>query len=171
MTAYHLVHQNTGARHLHLDCADLNNAFMLTLKTSPQDSTGVAHVLEHTSLCGGEKYPIRDPFFNMLKRSLKTYMNAWTGTNTKLFYIIIFTNIIQGPDYTSYPFSTCNMKDYYNLMSVYLDAVYFPKLDKYDFMQEGHRYEYSVFDDPSTPLEIKGIVFNEMKGAMVKSLS
>lgn len=69
----------TGARHLHLDCEDTNNVFMITFKTSPTNSTGVAHVLEHTALCGSQKYPIRDPFFNMLKRSVQTYMNAWTG--------------------------------------------------------------------------------------------
>lgn len=79
----------------------------------------MAHILEHTALCGSAKFPIRDPFFNMLKRSLQTYMNAWTG-----------------PDYTSYPFATQNAQDYYNLLAVYLDAAYFPRLDEYDFMQE-----------------------------------
>lgn len=133
---------------MHLDCEDTNNVFMITFKTSPTDSTGVAHVLEHTALCGSEKYPIRDPFFNMLKRSVKTYMNAWTGQ-----------------DFTSYPFSTENVQDYYNLMSVYLDATFFPQLRELDFKQEGHRLEFS--DDGN--LEVKGVVYNEMKGAMVST--
>ena len=86
---------------------------------------GVAHILEHTTLCGSKKYPVRDPFFNMIKRSLNTYMNAWTA-----------------PDYTSYPFSTQNEKDFTNLLSVYLDATFFPNLEKFDFLQEGHRLEF-----------------------------
>lgn len=149
LDAYHLVHNATGANHLHIDTSDTNNVFMVTFKTTPTDSTGVAHILEHTALCGSEKYPIRDPFFNMTRRSLKTFMNAWTA-----------------PDYTSYPFSTENEKDYYNLLSVYLDAAYFPRLDRMDFLQEGHRLEFTNPDDKTSPLEIKGIVFNEMKGAM-----
>lgn len=86
--------------------------FSVTFKTIPQDSTGIAHILEHTTLCGSKKYPVRDPFFNMIKRSLNTYMNAWTG-----------------PDFTSYPFTTQNPIDYSNLLSVYLDAVFFPNLN------------------------------------------
>eukprot|EP01127_Copromyxa_protea_P016926 TRINITY_DN5118_c0_g1_i1.p1 TRINITY_DN5118_c0_g1~~TRINITY_DN5118_c0_g1_i1.p1 ORF type:complete len:1008 (-),score=294.23 TRINITY_DN5118_c0_g1_i1:45-3068(-) len=148
ITAYELSHDKTGARHLHLDCEDTNNVFMATFKTSPTDSTGVAHVLEHTALCGSEKYPIRDPFFNMLKRSVKTYMNAWTGQ-----------------DFTSYPFGSENVQDFYNLMSVYLDATFHPQLSEWDFKQEGHRLEFS--EDGS--LEVKGIVYNEMKGAMAES--
>jgi hypothetical protein len=114
----------------------------------------VAHVLEHTSLCGSKKYPIRDPFFNMIKRSLNTYMNAWTGS-----------------DFTSYPFSSENYQDYCNLMAVYLDAVYYPLLDRMDFLQEGHRLEHTNPEDVNSPLEIKGIVYNEMKGAMAESAS
>jgi hypothetical protein len=149
ITAYYLVHDVTGARHLHIESDDTNNVFCTTFKTTPTDSTGVAHILEHTVLCGSEKYPVRDPFFNMLKRSLNTYMNAWTGG-----------------DFTSYPFATQNEKDYYNLLSVYLDATYFPKLEEYDFMQEGHRLELSNPEDLNSALEFKGVVYNEMKGAM-----
>uniref|UniRef100_A0A6B2KXD1 Presequence protease, mitochondrial n=1 Tax=Arcella intermedia TaxID=1963864 RepID=A0A6B2KXD1_9EUKA len=148
-TAYQFLHLKTNAQHVHIASEDTNNVCMTTFKTSPEDSTGVAHVLEHTALCGSKKYPIRDPFFNMIKRSLQTYMNAWTG-----------------PDFTSYPFSTENEKDFYNLFSVYLDAAYFPNLDRWDFLQEGHRLEFQDPNDPNSPLEFKGIVFNEMKGAM-----
>ena len=94
----------------------------MLFRTPPTNSKGVTHIIEHSVLCGSKKYPIRDPFMNMLKRSLNTYMNAWTGS-----------------DFTMYPFSTQNQIDYYNLMSVYLDAVFAPRLRKLDFMQEGHR--------------------------------
>eukprot|EP01130_Rhizamoeba_saxonica_P015123 TRINITY_DN6729_c0_g1_i1.p1 TRINITY_DN6729_c0_g1~~TRINITY_DN6729_c0_g1_i1.p1 ORF type:complete len:999 (-),score=245.19 TRINITY_DN6729_c0_g1_i1:23-3019(-) len=152
ITAYMLTHTKTGARHLHLDCDDTNNVFMKTFKTTPRDSTGVAHVLEHTTLCGSEKYPVKDPFFNMLKRSLKTEMNAWTGG-----------------DFTSYIFSTENEQDYKNLLSVYADAVYHPKLEPLDFMQEGHHLEFEEIDNPESNLIYKGVVFNEMKGALADS--
>ncbi|EGG15194.1 peptidase M16 family protein [Cavenderia fasciculata] len=146
---YTLEHEKTGAKHLHIDCEDKNNIFSVTFRTTPMDSTGVAHILEHTTLCGSKKYPVRDPFFNMLKRSLNTYMNAWTA-----------------PDHTSYPFGTQDETDYYNLLGVYLDATFFPNLAEHDFRQEGHRLEFEKNDDPSTPLQYKGIVFNEMKGAL-----
>ncbi|GAM17785.1 hypothetical protein SAMD00019534_009600 [Acytostelium subglobosum LB1] len=146
---YRLLHEKTGAQHLHIDCEDKNNVFSVTFKTTPHDSTGVAHILEHTTLCGSKRYPVRDPFFNMLKRSLNTYMNAWTA-----------------PDHTSYPFGTQDPKDYYNLLSVYLDATFFPLLSESDFRQEGHRLEFEVLDQPSSALKFKGIVFNEMKGAL-----
>jgi Zn-dependent M16 (insulinase) family peptidase len=149
-TVYELEHLATGAKHLHIECDDTNNVFCTAFRTTPHDSTGVAHILEHTVLCGSEKYPVRDPFFNMLKRSLNTYMNAWTSD-----------------DYTSYPFATENPKDYYNLLSVYLDAIYFPKLDEYDFMQEGHRLEVNQDTNGSNvSLQIKGVVYNEMKGEL-----
>jgi len=149
ITAVSLVHDVTGARYLHADSEDQNNCFNVTFRTTPTDSTGVAHVLEHTALCGSEKYPIRDPFFNMLKRSLNTFMNAMTA-----------------PDFTMYPFSTRNAQDYYNLLSVYLDASFFPKLTASDFKQEGHRLEFEDPEDKSSKLTYKGVVFNEMKGAM-----
>lgn len=142
-------HPGTGARHLHLEADDDNNAFMVAFPTIPSDSTGVAHILEHTTLCGSRRYPVRDPFFMMLRRSLNTFMNAFTGN-----------------DMTAYPFATCNAKDFENLLSVYLDCVFFPRLDELDFAQEGHRLEFSVPDDPSSPLVYRGVVYNEMKGAM-----
>ncbi|KFO24997.1 Presequence protease, mitochondrial [Fukomys damarensis] len=148
LTAVKLSHDNTGARHLHLAREDTNNLFSVQFRTTPMDSTGVPHVLEHTVLCGSQKYPCRDPFFRMLNRSLSTFMNAFTAS-----------------DYTLYPFSTQNAKDFQNLLSVYLDATFFPCLRELDFWQEGWRLEHTNPSDPQTPLIFKGVVFNEMKGA------
>jgi Zn-dependent M16 (insulinase) family peptidase len=145
---YRLHHTATGARHLHISTRDKENTFGVTFKTVPRDSTGVAHILEHTALCGSLKYPVRDPFFSMLKRSLSTFMNAFTAS-----------------DWTMYPFSTQNTTDYYNLMDVYLDAAFFPKLDALSFKQEGHRLEIET-DGEAEALAYKGVVYNEMKGAM-----
>ncbi|MCW8965029.1 MAG: insulinase family protein, partial [Gammaproteobacteria bacterium] len=142
-------HKVTGARHLHLGCDDDNNVFMVAFMTEPQDSTGVAHILEHTSLCGSQQYPVRDPFFMMIRRSLNNFMNAFTSS-----------------DWTAYPFASQNRKDFDNLLKVYLDAAFFPNLDQLDFLQEGHRVEFAEADDPDSELEFKGVVFNEMKGAM-----
>ncbi|XP_072033741.1 presequence protease, mitochondrial-like isoform X2 [Amphiura filiformis] len=113
------------------------------------DSTGVPHILEHTTLCGSQKYPCRDPFFKMLNRSLSTFMNAWTAS-----------------DYTMYPFSTMNPQDFENLLSVYLDAAFFPRLRELDFRQEGWRLEHENNQDCNSPIIFKGVVFNEMKGAL-----
>ncbi|WP_322522001.1 insulinase family protein [Guyparkeria halophila] len=142
-------HDKTGARHYHLATDDDQNVFLVGLRTVPEDSTGVAHILEHTALCGSERFPVRDPFFMMIRRSLNTFMNAFTSS-----------------DWTAYPFASCNEKDYYNLLDVYLDATFFSRIDELDFRQEGHRVEFEQWDDPSTPLTFKGVVFNEMKGAM-----
>lgn len=142
-------HLATRARHLHLNAKDNNNAFLVAFSTVPQDSTGVAHILEHTALCGSERYPVRDPFFMMMRRSLSTFMNALTAS-----------------DWTAYPFATQNRKDFDNLLRVYLDAVFFPWLDPLDFAQEGHRVEFVKPTDPSAELTYKGVVYNEMKGAM-----
>ena len=148
-------HAATGARHLHFACADSNNAFMVVLPTLPQDSTGVAHILEHTTLCGSQRYPVRDPFFMMLRRSLNTFMNAFTSS-----------------DSTAYPFATQNRKDFDNLLKVYLDAVFFPNLHPLDFAQEGWRVEVADDDTAATPrLEYHGVVYNEMKGAMSAPIS
>ncbi len=149
---YELEHAASGARHIHLSNDDRENTFAVAFKTVPKDSTGVAHILEHTVLCGSEKYPVRDPFFSMLKRSLSTFMNAFTAS-----------------DWTMYPFSTQNSKDYRNLMDVYLDAIFFPKLTELSFKQEGHRLEIngeSAGGGVSSQLVYKGVVYNEMKGAM-----
>ncbi len=147
------VHPATGAVHLHLSSKSEENVFMVALRTVPEDSTGVAHVLEHTALCGSERYPVRDPFFMMLRRSLNTFMNAFTSS-----------------DWTAYPFATQNKKDFSNLLDVYLDAVFFSRLDPLDFAQEGHRVEFEN-DDANQPLVFKGVVFNEMKGAMSSASS
>ncbi len=144
-----LIHEPTGARHIHIACADDNNAFLVVFPTVPTDSTGVAHILEHVVLAGSERYPVRDPFFAMGPRSLATFMNALTF-----------------PDMTAYPFSTRNQKDFFNLLSVYLDACFFPAMDEPTFRQEGWRYEFSTPEDTNSQLEYKGVVFNEMKGAM-----
>lgn len=149
LTAIDLVHDKTRARHVHLDRADTNNVFSIGFKTNPPDFTGVPHILEHTTLCGSEKFPVRDPFFNMLTRSLANFMNAMTGF-----------------DYTFYPFATTNHRDFNNLQQVYLDAVYKPLLRREDFSQEGWRLENEDPNDKSTPLNFKGVVFNEMKGQM-----
>jgi len=150
---YALKHLSTGARHIHISNDDAENTFSVALKTVPRDSTGVAHILEHTVLCGSKKYAVRDPFFSMLKRSLNTFMNAFTSS-----------------DWTMYPFSTQNCKDFYNLMGVYLDAVFSPRLEELSFKQEGHRLEIEenpVAQDPADDrLIYKGVVYNEMKGAM-----
>uniref|UniRef100_A0A669E204 Pitrilysin metalloproteinase 1 n=1 Tax=Oreochromis niloticus TaxID=8128 RepID=A0A669E204_ORENI len=148
LTAVKLTHDKTGAQYLHAARDDSNNLFSVQFRTTPMDSTGVPHILEHTVLCGSEKYPCRDPFFKMLNRSLSTFMNAFTAS-----------------DYTMYPFSTQNGKDFQNLLSVYLDAVFFPCLREQDFWQEGWRLENEDPTDPNSPLVFKGVVFNEMKGA------
>ncbi|XP_057400410.1 presequence protease, mitochondrial isoform X3 [Balaenoptera acutorostrata] len=148
LTAVKLSHDSTGAQHLHLAREDRNNLFSVQFRTAPADSSGAPHVLEHTVLCGSQRYPCRDPFFKMLNRSLSTFMNAFTAS-----------------DYTLYPFSTQNPKDFQNLLSVYLDAAFFPCLRELDFCQEGWRLEHEDPSDPQTPLVFKGVVFNEMKGA------
>lgn len=142
-------HIETGARHIHFNTEDNNNAFLVAFKTVPQDSTGVAHILEHTSLCGSKRYPVRDPFFMMTRRSLSTFMNAFTAS-----------------DWTAYPFATQSRKDFDNLLQVYLDAAFFPSLDKLDFLQEGIRTEFKKNGAGGESLVFKGVVFNEMKGAM-----
>jgi Zn-dependent M16 (insulinase) family peptidase len=142
-------HIKTGAQHIHIDADNNENVFLVALRTVPQDDTGVAHILEHTALCGSEKYPVRDPFFMMIRRSLNTFMNAFTSS-----------------DWTAYPFASQNRKDFNNLLDVYLDAVFFSRLDPLDFAQEGHRVEFSEPNNADSELVFKGVVFNEMKGAM-----
>jgi Zn-dependent M16 (insulinase) family peptidase len=143
------LHPATGARHFHLASEDDNNGFMVAFPTVPEDSTGIAHILEHTTLCGSRRYPVRDPFFMMLRRSLNTFMNAFTGS-----------------DSTAYPFATRNRRDFDNLLGIYLDAVFFPNLDPLDFAQEGWRVEFAESGNPARGLVYKGVVYNEMKGAM-----
>ncbi|XP_072391784.1 presequence protease, mitochondrial isoform X1 [Diabrotica undecimpunctata] len=151
-TALYLLHEKTKAQYLHLYRNDSNNVFSVNLRTTPMNSTGLPHILEHTVLCGSEIFPVRDPFFKMLNRSLATFMNALTG-----------------PDYTMYPFSTLNYTDYLNLQKVYLDAVFRPQLKELDFMQEGWRLENVVPNDINSDIIIKGIVYNEMKGVFASN--
>lgn len=152
---YYLIHQLTGAEHLHIQKdGDSNNVFSVSLRTTPKNSTGVAHILEHLALCGSKKYAVRDPFFKMTTRSLATFMNAFTG-----------------PDCTIYPFSTQNKKDFENLLSVYTDAVFFPRLRPVDFRQEGWRLEHEKPNKKETPIVLKGVVYNEMKGVFSSSAS
>jgi len=148
-TYIELRHERTGARHIHIECPDDNNGFAVFFPTAPTDSTGVAHILEHVVLAGSRKFPVRDPFFSMTTRSLATFMNAFTR-----------------PDSTTYLFSTRNPKDYGNLLEVYLDATFFPKLSEDAFKQEGIRFEFEDPSDPKSGLRYKGVVFNEMKGAL-----
>jgi len=148
-TLLQLRHDRTGARMVHLATTDRNNLFAVGFRTPPADSSGIAHILEHTTLCGSQRFPVRDPFFAMIRRSLNTFMNAMTAS-----------------DWTFYPFASQNRTDFYNLLSIYLDATFFPLLREADFHQEGHRLEFADPDDPATPLVRRGVVFNEMQGAM-----
>lgn len=147
-------HTATSALHLHFAADHPESVFMVAFRTLPQDSTGVAHILEHTVLCGSQKYPVRDPFFLMLRRSLNSFMNAFTGS-----------------DFTAYPFASQNRQDFCNLMDVYLDAVFFPNLDARDFGQEGHHLAFAEPDNPESPLIQLGVVYNEMKGDASSPLS
>lgn len=144
-----LVHVPTGAQIMHIENDDPENLFCLSFKTLPSSSNGAPHILEHTVLCGSRRFPVKDPFFSMNRRSLNTFMNALTGS-----------------DFTCYPAATQVEKDFYNLLEVYLDAVFHPLLKEMSFLQEGHRFEFSIPDDPTSDLEIKGIVYNEMKGSL-----
>ena len=143
------AHRTTGALHYHLASDNPENVFLVAFRTMPMDSTGVAHILEHTVLCGSQRFPVRDPFFMMIRRSLNTFMNAFTSA-----------------DWTAYPFASKNRKDFANLLSVYLDAAFFARLHELDFAQEGHRLEFSEPGNPASELKYKGVVYNEMKGAM-----
>ena len=124
---------------------DENKVFGITFRTPPTDSTGIAHILEHSVLCGSRKYPVKEPFVELLKGSLQTFLNAFTY-----------------PDKTCYPVASQNLQDFYNLIDVYLDAVFYPRLTPFIFQQEGWHFE---LEDLENPLSYKGVVFNEMKGA------
>ena len=137
-------HDRTGARLLSLVNDDENKVFGISFRTPPADSTGVAHILEHSVLCGSRKYPVKEPFVELLKGSLQTFLNAFTY-----------------PDKTCYPVASQNIKDFYNLIDVYLDAVFHPRLTPEVFGQEGWHYEV----DADGTLSIQGVVYNEMKGA------
>jgi Zn-dependent M16 (insulinase) family peptidase len=145
-TAHMFRHQKSGARLLYLENDDDNKVFSITFRTPPPDNTGVPHILEHSVLCGSRKFPLKEPFVELIKGSLNTYLNAMTFS-----------------DKTMYPVASQNEKDFQNLMDVYLDAVFFPNIYKYPeiLMQEGWHYE---LDDPAGELTYKGVVYNEMKG-------
>ena len=142
---YILKHKKTGARITLLLNDDENKVFYIGFRTPPKDSTGVAHILEHSVLCGSKNYPVKDPFVELVKGSLNTFLNAMTY-----------------PDKTVYPVASCNDKDFKNLVNVYMDAVFYPNIYKEEkiFRQEGWHYELE--DDRLT---INGVVYNEMKGA------
>lgn len=142
-----LRHKKTGARVALLSNDDENKVFYIGFRTPPQDSTGVAHIIEHSVLCGSREFPVKDPFVELVKGSLNTFLNAMTY-----------------PDKTIYPVASCNDKDFQNLMHVYLDAVFYPNIyyNKNIFLQEGWHYE---LDSPEDELTVNGVVYNEMKGA------
>ncbi|MGA2404465.1 MAG: insulinase family protein, partial [Syntrophobacteraceae bacterium] len=137
-------HIPTGAELLSIINEDDNKVFGICFRTPPSDSSGIAHILEHSVLCGSRKYPVKEPFVELVKGSLKTFLNAFTY-----------------PDKTCYPVASQNVQDFYNLIDVYLDAVFYPRLTPFVLQQEGWHYE---LDDPESPLTIKGVVYNEMKG-------
>lgn len=142
-----LRHKKSGARIAILSNNDDNKVFYISFRTPPEDETGVPHIIEHTTLCGSKKFPVKDPFIELAKGSLNTFLNAMTY-----------------PDKTVYPVASCNDQDFKNLMDVYLDAVFNPNITKYEeiFKQEGWHYELTGKDDE---LKINGVVYNEMKGA------
>lgn len=145
--SYLLRHKKTGARVALLENGDENKVFYIGFRTPPENSTGVAHILEHSVLCGSKEFPVKDPFVELVKGSLNTFLNAMTY-----------------PDKTVYPIASCNDKDFQNLMHVYLDAVFYPRIYDTDkiFRQEGWHYELGSTEDELT---INGVVYNEMKGA------
>lgn len=147
-TAYLFLHKKSGARLLYLKNEDNNKVFNVAFKTPPTDDCGTPHILEHSVLCGSRKYEAKDPFNELAKGSLNTFLNAMTYA-----------------DKTMYPIASCNEKDFHNLMDVYMDAVFFPKIyeKKEIFQQEGWRY---LLKDADAPLEVTGVVYNEMKGAL-----
>ena len=163
--AYVLRHTASGARLLYLACDDENKAFAIGFKTPPADSTGVFHILEHSVLCGSAKFPVKEPFVDLIKSSMQTFLNAMTY-----------------PDKTIYPVATTNEQDLYNLMDVYLDAVFNPAIYTKPtiFEQEGWHYELDLPEgdgDSSAAslhegtLRYNGVVFNEMKGALSDPMS
>ena len=140
-------HKKTGARVALVSNDDENKVFYIGFRTTPKDSTGVAHILEHSVLCGSKEFPVKDPFVELVKGSLNTFLNAMTY-----------------PDKTVYPVASCNDKDFQNLMHVYLDAVFYPNIYKNEsiFRQEGWHYE---LEGDEEELKVNGVVYNEMKGA------
>ena len=143
-----LRHKKTGARIALLPKNDNNKVFYIAFRTPPEDSTGVAHIIEHSVLCGSRNFPVKDPFIELAKGSLNTFLNAMTY-----------------PDKTVYPVASCNEQDFKNLMHVYLDAVFYPNIyrEQNIFRQEGWHYEA---DSADSEITVNGVVYNEMKGAL-----
>ena len=137
-------HARTGAELVSVENNDENKSFMISFKTPPDDDTGLPHIMEHSVLAGSRKYPVKEPFVEMYKTSLNTFLNAMTRS-----------------DSTVYPVASANLQDFYNLVDVYLDAVFYPRIDRKTLMRQGWHYETS---DEDAPLDYKGVVFNEMKG-------
>ena len=144
---YYFKHEKSGARLFKIATDDQNKLFNIAFKTTPQDDYGTPHIMEHSVLNGSKNFPVKSPFDVLIKGSLNTFLNAMTGA-----------------DITTYPVASMNDKDYFNLMHVYLDAVFYPKVltDKRIFMQEGWHHE---LDNPEDEITYKGVVYNEMKGA------
>ena len=140
-------HKKSGARLVLLSNDDENKVFSIGFRTPPYNDTGLQHIIEHTVLCGSRKYPVKDPFVELCKGSLNTFLNAMTY-----------------PDKTVYPVASCNMADFKNIMDVYMDAVFYPNIYKREeiFMHEGWHYE---LDNAEDELKYNGVVYNEMKGA------
>lgn len=146
--AYEMIHPQSGARLIYLQNDDEENLFSVAFKTPPYDNTGLPHILEHSVLCGSKRYPVKDPFVELLKTSLATFLNAMTY-----------------PDKTVYPCASMNEEDFHNIVRVYCDAVFFPLLSESHFKQEGHRF--TISGDPKSKncsLSVQGVVYNEMKG-------
>ena len=145
---YLMVHEKSGAKLLYLDTTDDNKVFSIGFRTPPDNSKGTPHILEHSTLCGSRKFPLKEPFVELVKGSLNTFLNAMTW-----------------PDKTMYPVASRNAVDFHNLMDVYLDAVFYPNCidDPQILMQEGWHYE---LEDKDSELIYNGVVYNEMKGAL-----
>ena len=146
LEGFEFVHLRSRLKYFHLETADTSNVLCIGFCTPNGNSKGIPHILEHTTLCGSREFPVRDPFFHMLRRSLSSFMNAMTGM-----------------DYTLYPFQTVNPTDFQNLLRVYLDSTFHPLLRELDFTQEGHRLVYA-----DKQLSVQGVVYNEMKGALAE---
>lgn len=146
-TGYYYRHDKTGANLIYLECPDTNKVFTVGFKTPVTNGTGVPHIIEHSTLCGSDKYPVKEPFVELMKGSLNTFLNAFTF-----------------PDSTFYPFASANEQDYMNILDIYLDAVFYPNIYKHKeiFLQEGWHYHLENENDPIT---INGVVYNEMKGS------
>ncbi|MDR1125247.1 MAG: insulinase family protein [Deltaproteobacteria bacterium] len=140
-------HGRSGAQLLSLSNKDENKVFGVSFRTPPHDSTGLPHILEHSVLCGSDKYPVKEPFVELLKGSLQTFLNAFTY-----------------PDKTCYPVASANLQDFYNLVDVYLDAVFHPRITEAVFQQEGWHLDAEAAEDGRSEITFKGVVYNEMKG-------